>query len=86
MEEKTAIALILSKLNNDNIPSVVGLGEHGLGRIKDILLRDANKAISEYLKSRDPGPLVEIISSMYAYGRLKDDEYEKLLLTFQENK
>ena len=84
MTEKEAVRLILKTVNSNPVPSVVGLGESGLSRVKDLFQRDANKAVGDFMQNRDPGPLVEVAASLHAYGKISGEQYDQLQKAFEK--
>lgn len=84
MDEKAAIGFILQKVNAMDARTGYGLGEPGMATIKNVAQHDANKAVSEFMQNRDPGPLLELIKTMHMYGGITDDEYNKLTTTFSK--
>lgn len=84
MNQKTAIGFILGKVNAMDAQTGFGLGESGVATIKNVLQHDANKIIAEFMQNRDPGPLLELIATLHAYGGITDDEYNQLTNSFSE--
>jgi len=84
MDEKTAVGFILHKVNAMDAQTGFGLGESGAATIKNVLQHDANKVIAEFMQNRDPGPVLELIATMHAYGGITDDEYNQLTTSFSK--
>lgn len=84
MDEKAAIGFILQKVNAMDARTGYGLGEPGMATIKNIAQQDANKAVADFIQNHDPGPLVELIGTMHAYGAITDAEYDQLNAIFQK--
>lgn len=84
MDEKAAIGFVLHKVNAMNAQTGYGLGTSAVATIKSIAQHDANKAISNFMQNHDPGPLIELIRTLHAYGGITDKEYKELNTTFQK--
>lgn len=84
MDEKTAISFILRKVNAMDAQIGFGLGESSVATIKNVLQHDANKVVSEFMRNRDPGPVLELIATMHAYGGITDKDYNQLTTTFSK--
>lgn len=84
MDEKMAIGFILHKVNAMDAQTGFGLGESSIATIKNVLQHDANKVIAEFMQNRDPGPILELIATMHAYGGITDKDYNQLTTTFSK--
>lgn len=84
MDEKAAVSFILQKVNAMDARTGYGLGEPGMATIKNIAQQEANTAVSGFIQNRDPGPLLELIGMMHAYGSITDSEYDQLKNIFQK--
>lgn len=84
MDEKAAIGFILQKVNAMDARTGYGLGEPGMATIKNVAQHDANKAVAEFMQNHDPGPLLQVIAAMHAYGAITDDEYNQLTTSFSK--
>jgi hypothetical protein len=84
MDEKAAIGFILQKVNALDARTGYGIGEPGMATIKNVAQQTANKAVSDFMQNRDPGPLLDLIATVHAYGGITDKEYDQLNTTFQK--
>ena len=84
MDEKAAIGFVLQKVNAIDAQTGYGLGISGMATIKNVVQHDANKAVADFMQNRDPGPLIDLISAIHAYGAITDSEYDQLKTTFQK--
>jgi len=86
VDEKAAIGFILGKVNAMDAQTGFGLGESGAATIKNVLQHDANRVTAEFMQNRDPGPLLELVATMHAYGGITDADYNQLTTIFSKEK
>ncbi len=87
MTKDEAIELLLARINSMRAPGgmLFGATEGTSGNI-NILIRDTNKAVSQWRETGDTGGLQQMAGTLLAMGSLKGEDYDRVAQALESDK
>ncbi len=85
MTKDEAIELMLARINSMRAPGGMLLGAtQGTSGNINILIRDINKAVSEWRETGDTTGLQQMAGTLLAMGSLTGEDYDKVMQTLDD--